>query len=106
MCSCRHPQRPARSPGTPRVTVCVEVNFSATVNRAKIYIDTLPVWNSALQGREGSIPDRLYIKCFIADGDRVPPPGLKKMATRRPAAKADYRPGPSVASKETAGRAV
>jgi len=43
------------------------------------------------------------MRSFLADGDRISPPGLKKTETRRPAAKAAYRPGHPVASGEAAG---
>jgi len=71
--------------------------------RGKIYIVTLPVWNSTLRWREGSIPDYPYMKVFLADGNRTPPQGLKKVGACRSMQKAGYRPGTSVASEESAG---
>jgi len=94
---------PSGAPESPRVTVCAGVNLSATVSRAKVYIDTLPVWSSTPRGREGSIPEYLCMKSFLADGDRISPPGLKMMEILKPAAEAGYQPGPSVMSEEVAG---
>jgi len=37
---------------------------------AKVYINVLPVWNSTLQGREGSIPGYRCVKVFHANGNR------------------------------------
>jgi len=43
------------------------------------------------------------MKSFLADGDRISPPGLKMMEILKPAAEAGYQPGPSVMSEEVAG---
>jgi hypothetical protein len=71
--------------------------------QGKIYIVTLPVRNSALRGREGSIPDYPDMKIFLADGNGAPPPGLKRVRACRPTMKAGYRPGPPINSKGAAG---
>jgi hypothetical protein len=71
--------------------------------QGKIYIVTLPVWNSTLRGREGSIPDNPDMKIFPTDGNGAPPPGLKRVGACRPTMKAGHRPGPSINSERAAG---
>lgn len=94
-----------RSNGGPGAVLCLRSGMPGPIPGAKIFIAVLPVWNSTLQGREGSISRHRLVKVFHPTGNRHLLP-VESAEIGRQAIQAGWRPGPSTGSNEAAGGEV